>query len=309
MEKLVTKDMIVAALKDARCPWPLIGNNKIRIVADLGNRLLIVCSDDISAFDAVMKSAIPYKGIALTQTSAWWFEQTARRWYNHFISADLNQFPAEIMEILGPNYDIFSGRTMLVKKAEIVLPYEFIARWFLEGTMAKEYATTGMFLGEVLPQGLQKGDLLPEPFFNVSTKAGFGKHDVNLWYNEFAKRIGVENAQTLKEITLGFGNDVRAIADTRGLIYKDGKIEIGIDENGRLMIMDEAYTSDAARVEIKDPEKRKDLSKEPVREYLKNIGRDKGTSELLPGWLIEQTSERYLTLLQMLTDKTIMSMI
>ena len=113
----------------------------------------------------------------------------------------------------------------------------------------------------------------------------------------------------LKKITLGFGNDVRAIADARGLIYKDGKIEIGLDETGQPMIMDEAYTSDAARVVIKDPEKRRDLSKEPVREYLKSIGRDKGTSELLPGWLIEQTSESYLTLPQMLTGKTIMSMI
>ena len=301
--------MIVAALGDAGCPWPLMGNNKIRIVVDLGDRLLIVCSDDISAFDAVMKSAIPYKGIALTQTTAWWFEQTGARWRNHFISADLDKFPSEILGILGPNYDIFSGRTMLVKKARFALPYEFIARWFLEGSMAREYAATGMFLGEVLPQGLKKGDPLPEPFFNASTKAGFGERDVNLTYKEFAKRVGDETAQMLKEITLGFGNEVRAIADKRGLTYKDGKIEIGLDETGQPMIMDEAYTSDAARVVIKDLEKRRDLSKEPVREYLKSIGRDKGTSELLPGWLIEQTSESYLTLPQMLTGKTIMSMI
>jgi phosphoribosylaminoimidazole-succinocarboxamide synthase len=302
---LVTKQMIVETLEDIGCPWPLIGNNKIRVVADLGDYLLLICSDDISAFDEVMKNAIPWKGIALTQTSAWWFKQTGLRWHNHFISADLNEFPPEILGFLGRKYKIFAERTMLVLKAKSVLPYEFIARWYLEGSMEKAYAATGMFLDEILPRGLKKGDPLPVPFFNVSTKAGRGSHDVNLSFNAFGELVGIKTAKMLKDLTLGFGNDVRAIADYRGLVYKDGKIEIGLDESGQSMIIDEVYTSDAARVVPKEPNDKRDLSKEPVREYLKSIGRDKGTSEILPDWLVKQTSESYLELYRMLTGKTI----
>jgi phosphoribosylaminoimidazole-succinocarboxamide synthase len=148
---------------------------------------------------------------------------------------------------------------------------------------------------------MSKGDALEAPFFNVSTKAVFGLHDENLPYKKFKKLTGAKLATILKQMVLGFGNEAFAIAKSRGVLLKDGKVEMGLDEYGRIMFIDEAWTSDAARPEsIADG---RVLSKEPVREYLKSIGRDKGTSELLPDSIINQTNKNYADYYWMLTGQ------
>ncbi len=264
---------------------------KVRDLYDLDDKMLMVASDRISAFDCVFDEPIPTKGIILNSISAFFFEYTKDIIENHLISADISDFPVPFNED-----EYFKGRSMLVKKIKM-LPVECVVRGYLEGNGLKEYNKTGSVCNIPLKEGLKQADKLDEPIYTPSIKAEEG-HDINTSYEETVKMIGADLALKLKEKSLELYKKVSDYALTKGIIIADTKFEFGVLD-GRLVLADEIFTPDSSRFwDVDDymPGKaQKSFDKQYLREYLETTGWDKNPpAPKLTDEVITQTLNKYM---------------
>ena len=269
---------------------------KVRDIYDLGDKLLLVATDRISAFDVILPDGIPGKGYVLTQMSRFWFELL---WPmenfipHHFITAEVNEFPDPCLRYK----EILWGRSMLVHKVK-PLPVECIVRGYLSGSAWKEYRETGKVCGESLPTGLRESDRLQEPIFTPSTKATKG-HDVNISFEQMKQMVGGSVANEVREISLKLYQQASVHAESRGIIIADTKFEFGLDPHtNKLIFIDEVLTPDSSRFWPKDTYApggpQPSFDKQYVRDYLDSIGWDRRPpAPNLPEEVVRQTSLRY----------------
>lgn len=268
---------------------------------DLNDRLLIVATDRISAFDCILPNPIPDKGRILTEMSSFWFRKLSGIVSNHIIETDVSNFP----ENLKPFSDQLAGRSMLVKKTQ-AFPVECVARGYLAGSGWKDYQKDAAVCGIPLPAGLRESDRLPEPLFTPATKAESG-HDENISESRMAEIVGAEHTQKLKDLTLHLYSAASEYALSRGIILCDTKFEFGLDENGGIVWIDEALTPDSSRfwdAERYEPGRSQDsFDKQFVRNYLETLDWDKQPpAPELPEAIIEATRLRYLEALNRITN-------
>ncbi len=288
-------------LTQTNCPeLKLVNQGKVRDIYDLGEHLLIVTSDRISAFDVIMQEGIPRKGYVLTQISKFWFEQMKDLIPNHLISTEVDDFPA----ITHQYRDQLEGRSMLTKKAS-PLPVECIVRGYISGSGWKEYQQQGSVCGIQLPAGLVQSDKLPETLFTPSTKAELGEHDENISFAQAAKLCGQEIAEQVRDISIKIYERARELADTKGIIIADTKFEFGMLD-GQLIWIDEAMTPDSSRFWPKDQYQpggaQPSFDKQFLRDYLETLDWNKtAPAPKLPAEIIQKTSEKYLEALKQLT--------
>ncbi|RME34989.1 MAG: phosphoribosylaminoimidazolesuccinocarboxamide synthase, partial [Deltaproteobacteria bacterium] len=257
-------------LMQSNCPdLKLVNRGKVRDIYDLGDSLLIVTSDRISAFDVIMDQGIPDKGKVLTAISAFWFDMMADMVPNHIISTDFETFPEQVKAYR----DQLEGRSMLVKKAE-PLPIECIVRGYVSGSGWKDYKATGSICGIRLPEGLQESDRLPETIFTPSTKAELGTHDENISFDKAAQLCGRETAEKVRDLSIAIYERARDYADTKGLIIADTKFEFGI-KDGELIWIDEALSPDSSRFWPKEQYRpggpQPSFDKQFLRDYLETL--------------------------------------
>ena len=270
----------------------LVNRGKVRELYDLGEHLLIVTSDRISAFDVIMDQGIPFKGQVLTAISLFWFEQMANLIPNHIVATEVNDFPAETHKYR----DQLEGRSMLVKKAK-PLPVECIVRGYISGSGWKEYQQQGSICGIDLPTGLQESAILPETIFTPSTKAELGDHDENISMAETVKLVGQQTAEKISDISRKIYTQAREFADTKGIIIADTKFEFGFFED-ELIWIDEALSPDSSRFWPKDSYKpggpQASFDKQFLRDYLETLDWGKvAPPPQLPETIVQQTSEKY----------------
>jgi phosphoribosylaminoimidazole-succinocarboxamide synthase len=278
----------------------LHSQGKVRDIYDLGARLLLVATDRISAFDVILPSEIPDKGKILTALSSYWFKVMADILPHHMISINVGDFPPPCQ----PYSDKLEGRSMLVRKSTPA-PVECVARGYLVGSGWKEYQQTGKVSGITLPKGLFEAARLDEPIFTPSTKAPAGAHDINITFDEMIRRVGAERAEKMRDATLAIYNRARNMAEKKGIIIADTKMEFGIEKNGILLI-DELLTPDSSRFWPADgytPGKTPDsFDKQFVRDYLLNLPWDmKSPPPALPPEIVRKTREKYTEALRRLT--------
>jgi phosphoribosylaminoimidazole-succinocarboxamide synthase len=279
---------------------PLKGRGKVRDIYDLGETLLIVATDRISAFDVVMPNPIPDKGRVLTQISRFWFEATEDIVPNHLISTDVGDFP----EVCRPYREILASRTMWVRKAE-TLPVECVVRGYLSGSGWGEYKTRGEVCGIRLPAGLVESSKLEKPIFTPATKAEAGDHDENISFERVIELIGRERAEKVKTLSISIYRRASEIAEEKGIIIADTKFEFGVS-GGKLLLIDEVLTPDSSRLWPKDEYRpggpQKSFDKQFLRDYLLSLNWDKAPpAPQLPQDIIEKTRQRYLEALKRLT--------
>jgi len=272
---------------------------KVRDIYDLGDTLLIVATDRISAFDVVLPNAVPEKGRVLTQISKFWFSQTETIVQNHLLSTDVRQFPA----VCKPHAAILEGRSMLVKKSQ-PLPVECIVRGYLTGSGLKEYRASASVSGIKLPSGLTESSRLPEPIFTPSTKAEVGEHDENIDFATVVKLVGQNVAQKIKQYTLAVYSRACVLAEAKGIIIADTKLEFGI-YNNEVILIDEVLTPDSSRfwpkADYREGVVQKSFDKQFVRDYLLALKWDqRPPAPILPDNVVKKTSEKYLEVLAML---------
>jgi len=270
----------------------LMARGKVRDIYDLGDTLLLVTSDRISAFDVIMNEPIPHKGFVLTQISAFWFRQMEDIVKNHIISIDVADYPAACQ----PYAEVLKGRSMLVKKAK-PLPVECIVRGYVSGSGWKDYKSTGAISGIKLPAGLKESDRLPEPIFTPSTKAELGTHDENISFEEMAKVCGRDLAEQARDYTIKIYSRARDLADKKGIIIADTKFEFGVYD-GELIIIDECMTPDSSRFWPKDQYKpggpQPSFDKQFLRDYLETLDWGKtAPAPPLPAEIVAKTGEKY----------------
>jgi len=280
---------------------------KVRDIYDFGDRLLIVASDRISAFDYVLGSGIRDKGRVLTQISCFWFERLRGVVPNHIVSTD----PATFPEPARAQSAMLRGRSMFVTKTE-PLPIECVARGYLSGSGLKDYQATGKVCGIQLPPGLRDSDRLPEPIFTPATKEQTG-HDINISEAEAAKLVGPEVLAKVKALTLRIYAEGAAYAESRGIIVADTKFEFGIlpgsgRPEDRIILIDEVLTPDSSRFWPKDVYKaggpQPSFDKQFVRDYLESLRwKKKPPVPSLPAEVIEKTREKYVEAFRRLTGK------
>jgi len=280
----------------------LAARGKVRDIYDLGDTLLIVTTDRISAFDVIMNEGIPDKGFVLTQISVFWFRQMEDIIQNHIISTEVRDFPKECQKYAAD----LEGRSMLVKKAK-PLPAECIVRGYLSGSGWKDYQATGTICGIKLPAGLKESDRLPEPIFTPSTKAELGTHDENISYEQMVTMVGAATAAKVRDVTLKIYAKARDIADGKGIIIADTKFEYGI-YNGELIIIDECMTPDSSRFWPKAGYKpggpQPSFDKQFLRDYLETLDWGKtAPAPPLPAEIVKKTGEKYMEALVKLTGK------
>lgn len=283
---------------------PLYRRGKVRDVYDLGERLLILTTDRLSAFDCVLPTPIPDRGKILTQLSAFWFSRTLPLIPNHLITTDLRAFS----ELLGQPVEALAeleGRTMLVWRAQRI-PFECVVRGYLAGSGWRDYARTGAVCGIRLPRGLREGERLPEPIFTPATKNEAG-HDENVPFEAVAEVVGEGLAERLRETSLVLYRFLHDYAYGRGLVLADTKFEFGIRE-GKLMLIDELGTPDSSRYwdrEAYESEgSMESFDKQFVRDYLERIGWNKQPpAPPLPPEVVEATRARYLEAYRRLTGQ------
>ncbi|HYA86748.1 MAG TPA: phosphoribosylaminoimidazolesuccinocarboxamide synthase [Nitrospirota bacterium] len=273
---------------------------KVRDIYDLGDTLLIVATDRISAFDVVLPNAVPEKGRVLTKISEYWFSQTEAIVQNHLISTKIKDFPPECRS----HAAILEGRSMLVKKSQ-PLPVECIVRGYLSGSGLKEYMATGSVSGIKLPPGLTEASRLPQPLFTPSTKADAGEHDVNIDFEMVKKLVGNEVADKIKYYALAVYNKACTIAEAKGIIIADTKLEFGI-YNNEVILIDEVLTPDSSRFwpkkDYREGAVQKSYDKQFVRDYLLSLAwNQKPPAPTLPDEVVRKTSEKYLEVLTVLT--------
>ncbi len=279
---------------------------KVRDMYEVGDQLLMVATDRISAYDCVLGSAIPDKGSVLTQLSAFWFTRTREIIPNHMVSID----PAEYPEILQGDTEMLQTRSMLVRRTTPI-PIECVARGYLAGSGWREYRESGRVCGVELPKGLRESDLLPEPIFTPATKAESG-HDVNISEDEAARLVGRELVDRLRDVTLALYSHGAAHAAACGIIVADTKFEFGLvsdgdsEEGEHVILIDEVLTPDSSRFWPQDRytpgEAQSSFDKQFVRDYLDDIkwNRRPPVPELPPD-IVEQTRQKYLDAYRLLT--------
>ncbi|HLO25224.1 MAG TPA: phosphoribosylaminoimidazolesuccinocarboxamide synthase [Geobacteraceae bacterium] len=280
----------------------LAARGKVRDIYDLGETLLIVTTDRISAFDVIMNEGIPDKGYVLNQISIFWFRQMEGIIPNHIIATEVKDFPAACQKYASQ----LEGRSMLVKKAR-PLPVECIVRGYLSGSGWKDYKATGATSGIKLPAGLVESARLPEPIFTPSTKAELGTHDENNSFERMVELCGKETAERVRDVTLKIYAKARDIADSKGIIIADTKFEYGIF-NGELIIIDECMTPDSSRFWPKDSYKpggpQPSFDKQFLRDYLETLDWNKtAPAPPLPDEIVRKTGEKYMEALVRLTGK------
>jgi phosphoribosylaminoimidazole-succinocarboxamide synthase len=275
---------------------------KVRDIYDLGDRLLIVATDRISAFDVVMANPIPYKGQVLTQISLFWFEFLSSTVSHHLITTDVSRFPAPFNKYASQ----LVGRSMLVKKAD-VMPIECVIRGYLAGSGWKEYKQCGIVCGVKLPAGLRQCDKLPEPIFTPATKEDFGKHDENISFGRCVEIIGGKNAGYLRDKSSEIFKKASKYAESKGIILADTKFEWG-EADDKLILIDEVLTPDSSRFWPADKYQpgrdQESFDKQFVRNYLESINFDKsGPGVKLPDDVVKKTSEKYIECYERLTGR------
>lgn len=278
-----------------------MARGKVRDLYDLGDRMLIVVTDRVSAFDVVFREAIPDKGGILNSISAFWFDKLKDVMPNHMISCDPKDYPEPFNRYEAE----LAHRSMLVHKCEM-LPAECIVRAYLEGSALKSYRKDGTICGIKMPSGLRQGDRLPEPIFTPSTKAENG-HDINISTAELADLLGRETALELEEASLKLFNEASAYAEKCGLILADSKLEMG-RLDGRLTLADEAFTPDSSRFWAKESwepgHEQKSFDKQFLREWLETLDWNKEPpAPELPQDIIDKTAARYRDAWTRLTGK------
>jgi len=275
---------------------------KVRDIFDLGDSLLMVATDRISAFDYVLGSGIPDKGKVLTQLSAFWFDKTTAIVPNHLLTMNVHEYPGDMRR----HADVLAGRSMIVKKTNPV-PIECVARGYLSGSGWKEYRETGAVCGVVLPEGLRESDRLPEPIFTPATKASTG-HDINISETQASQLVGEALVRRLREFTLALYGFGAAYAESRGIILADTKFEFGLNDANEIILIDEALTPDSSRYWPRDEYApggpQPSFDKQYVRDYLEQIRWNKQPPvPSLPDDVMTRTRDKYVEAFRRLTGK------
>ncbi len=273
---------------------------KVRDIYDLGEHLLLVVTDRLSAFDVVLPDGIPNKGRILTAISVFWFRQMEEIVRNHIVATDVRDFPKNLQKYS----EMLEGRSLLVKKAKVV-PIECIVRGYLSGSGWQSYKKDGTVCGIALPRGLKESGKLPQPIFTPSTKAEEG-HDENISFGEVVMSMGEEAASKLRELSLRVYGRAREIAEHKGIIVADTKFEFGT-HNGQLILIDEILTPDSSRFwsasGYKPGRAQDSYDKQIVRDYLLTLDWNKQyPGPELPPEIIEKTARRYQEILNILTS-------
>lgn len=281
---------------------PLIGRGKVRDLYAVGDALLMVATDRISAFDHVLGSGIPGKGKILTQISLFWFDLVRDIVPNHLIATEVKDFP----EPLHRYSNQLEGRSMLVKRAQM-FPVECVARGYIAGSGWKEYKSNGTVCGILLPAGLQDGSRLPEPLFTPSTKSQDGTHDENISFAAVEKTVGIDTAKNLRDLTLAIYNKANKHAESKGLILADTKFEFG-KVGDTIVLADEVLTPDSSRFweasQWKPGGAQPSFDKQFVRDYLESIQWNKqAPAPALPDDVVRRTLEKYLEAFRRLTGR------
>ncbi|MFW6200994.1 MAG: phosphoribosylaminoimidazolesuccinocarboxamide synthase [Gemmatimonadota bacterium] len=296
------------AIAETNLPLDLVRRGKVRDIYDAGDdRLLLVASDRISAYDHVLSPPIPDKGEVLTQLTAWWLARVGDLTHHHLISADPEVIAQEIPE-LDADDPVWPRRSLLVRRTR-PLPIECVVRGYLAGSAWREYRELGTLAGEPLPEGLVESVRLAPPLFSPATKAENG-HDENITYADVRRTVGDEVAAALRERSIALYGRGRTIAERQGIIVADTKFEFGRADDGRLLLIDEVLTPDSSRFwprERYEPGRSQpSLDKQPVRDYLDDLAHRGGWDHHsppppLPDDVVEATSERYRSLFRRLT--------
>jgi phosphoribosylaminoimidazole-succinocarboxamide synthase len=279
----------------------LRGRGKVRDIYDLGEQLLIIATDRISAYDVVMPTPIPDKGRILTKISAFWFRALAEVVDNHLVTVDIDEFPEQCR----PYAEELEGRSMLVTKAK-PLPVECIVRGYLSGSGWKDYERQGSVCGITLPPGLLESSSLESPIFTPSTKAERGLHDENIDFATLGEKVGTSLAEKLRELSIALYEKGAAIAGQRGIIIADTKFEFGT-VGDQLALIDEVLTPDSSRFWPADKyepgRSQESFDKQYLRDYLDQSGwNHKPPAPQLPDEVVQNTRTRYLEALERLTQ-------
>ncbi|MCL4368635.1 MAG: phosphoribosylaminoimidazolesuccinocarboxamide synthase [Actinobacteria bacterium] len=282
---------------------PIFGRGKVRDTYDLGDSLLMVTTDRISAFDVVLPNAIPHKGAVLTQLSAFWFDRTKHIIPNHLISASLADFP----DRLQPHANQLDARAMLVRKARRV-DVECVVRGYMAGSAWAEYCRMGTVCGERLPAGIRESANLPAPIFTPATKEASG-HDINISQDQLKDIVGRELADKLASTSLALYRFADQLARERGIIIADTKFEFGFID-GELSLIDEVLTPDSSRFWSMETyrvgEAQPSFDKQYVRDWLVSVGWNKEPpAPLLPDDVVAKTSEKYLEAYRRITGRSL----
>jgi phosphoribosylaminoimidazole-succinocarboxamide synthase len=281
----------------------LFKKGKVRNVYELGDKLLFLATDRISAFDYILPTPIPGKGEILTQLSIFWFQFFKDKIRSHFITDDVKKYPEETKEYR----DVLTGRSMLVRKTSVV-PVECVVRGYLSGSAWKEYQKSGSVCGIALPKGMKDSDKLEEPVFTPSTKAEAG-HDENISMDQMKKNVGTEISEKMKSLSLAIYKEARDLLLTKGIILADTKFEFGLS-NGELILVDEVLTPDSSRFwpadDYEPGRSQKSYDKQYVRDYLESLNWDKKPPvPELPQEIVKNTQKKYLQALKIITGRTI----
>lgn len=280
----------------------LVQRGKVRDIYDLGDTLLLVATDRISAFDVVMPEPVPDKGKVLNQISLYWFGIMASLVPNHVISGNVEDFPP----VCQPYAELLNERSMLVKKTK-PLPIECVVRGYLSGSGWDSYKKTKSICGIKLPSGLVESDQLPEPIFTPSTKEEVGTHDINIDFDETIRRIGAPLAQKVRDLSLAIYSEGARLANEKGIIIADTKFEFGMLDD-ELILIDEVLTPDSSRFWPRDGYKpggaQQSFDKQYLRDYLVSIKwNKKPPAPNLPQSVVENTRAKYLEAMRLLTGQ------
>lgn len=280
----------------------LFKQGKVRDLYDLGDYYLVVSTDRLSAFDVILNQGIPYKGMVLTKISEFWFNFSKDIIDNHLITTDVDEFPEECKEYA----DVLRGRSMLVKKCELI-PIESIVRGYITGSGLKDYQKTGMVCGIKLPEGLIESEKLAEPIYTPSTKADIGDHDENISSEKAIEIIGEEAFNTIKNATLEIFNKASEYAAQKGIILADTKMEFGY-YNGKIILIDELLTPDSSRfwpaADYQKGRSQSSFDKQYVRDYLKSVNfNNQPPAPDLPEEVVKNTSDKYIDALYRLSGE------
>lgn len=278
-----------------------LSSGKVREIYEIdGDKLLLVVSDRISAFDYILPSLIPNKGKILNQISEFWFDFVKDIVPNHIISTNLKDFPEEFQK---PE---FEGRSMLVKKLKM-LPVECIVRGYITGSGWKSYQENGTVCGITLPEGLQESEKLPEAIFTPSTKAEIGEHDENISFERVVEILGLELATKLRDKTIQIYSKCAEYAASKGVIIADTKFEFGLDENGELVLGDEVLTPDSSRFwpanDYAIGRSQKSFDKQYLRDWIKQSGYNPESKAPIPEEVIQTTARKYAESFELITGK------
>jgi phosphoribosylaminoimidazole-succinocarboxamide synthase len=302
----------MTTLVQSRLPLPLLRRGKVREVYEVdAEHLLLVASDRVSAFDVIMREAIPSKGAVLTQISAFWFERLVDVIPSHVITAHTDEIVARIPQLVPHRAEVV-GRAMLVRRTTPVL-FECVVRGYLSGSAWAEYRQRGTLAGEPLPAGLVESARLPAPIFSPATKAESG-HDENVPYSAVERSLGADVAARLRDASFAVYAAGRDHAASRGIIIADTKFEFGFDSAGKLRLIDEVMTPDSSRFwpadQYEPGRPQPSFDKQPLRDYLANVRAAGGWNgeappPPLPPEVVDATSRRYLEAFRRLTGRAL----